>query len=297
MTADETDTQKIVQYATDWMRSRTVNQLVARVDLTAIGREIAEDESARESGRVVFEIVWDWLVDELRREDQTVREFIGEDLSSTIIDVAKSNDPDEDVIRIMFRSPAAEAMFGNVLYEGITEFLSRADIVSKLLDKIPFIGGLKGKVQDNVPEGIPGLVEGQIKQFLGNFSGAACEKGMNFILSPEHVDDVRQVQGEVAEYLLNKPIKDLAPDEAESEEWKQAIWSSIDEQLSKVEETIDRFDRLYDRVSSRPIEDFLPQEPPPTMVRLLASTLDEFLNEQKIETIVERYYEHQMEGA
>lgn len=284
MVNEATETSKIiVERWVDWVRSKEVSDLVSKVDLTSLGREIADDPRHREHARVVYEILWDWGYEELNREERAIGDLIGDELSEELVRFARETDPDEDLARIVFRSPAAEAMFGNVLYEGINEFLSRVDIIGAILDKIPLIGGIKGKVQSNIPDGIGGLVEGRIKQFLGNFSGSACEKALDFVLSPEHIDDVRGVQAEVVRHVINRSVSDFVPDEEQSERWRDAVWAGAVQQLQDVEETVNRLDRFYDEVESVELEECLPEEPPESLVDLLADHVEQFLGVDEAE--------------
>ena len=284
MVNEATETSRvIVERWVNWVRSREVGDLVSKVDLTSLGRELADDPRHREHARFVFDTLWDWGYSELQREDRAVGDLLGDELSEELVRFARETDPDEDLARIVFRSPAAEAMFGNVLYEGINEFLSRVDIIGAILDKIPLIGGIKGKVQSNIPDGIAGLVEGRIKQFLGNFSGSACEKAMNFVLSPEHIDDVRGVQAEVVRHILNRPVRDFLPDEKQSRRWRDAVWAGAIQQLQNVEETVNRLDRFYDEVESVDLKECMAADPPDSLVDLMADHVEQFLGVDEAE--------------
>lgn len=274
--------ETLIEMGVDWLREKKVRDLIKRVDLTAIAREVGEDEKTQESMRVIFEIAWDWVIDEARREDRTIRELLGDEFASHVLRVVSNTDPDEDLARIIFRNPAAENMFGKILYDGITEFLGQADIIGTLLDKLPLIGGIKSKIQNNFPEGVQGIVEGRVKEFLGNFSGAACEKAMNFVLSPEHVDDVQSVQREVVEYYLNREARFFIPDDQHADEWKEAIWSAIEVNLNRVEEIVERSDRLYEDLNDCSVEDVIPESLPPTLAKLLSKQLSEFLSRESV---------------
>lgn len=294
MVNEATETSRvIVERWVDWVRSQQVGELVSKVGLTSLGRELAEDPRHREHARFVYDTLWDWGYYELRREDRAIGDLIGDELSEELVRFAREKDPDEDLARIVFRSPAAEAMFGNVLYEGITEFLSRVDIIGAILDRIPLIGGIKGKVQSNVPDGVAGLVEGRIKQFLGNFSGSACEQAMNFVLSPEHIDDVRGVRVEVVRHLLNRSVGDFLPDEEQSRRWRDAIWAGVIQRLGYVEETVNRIDRLYDEVESVDLKECMPEDPPVSLVDLMADHVEQFLGVVE----AEQWFEQRFAGS
>jgi hypothetical protein len=290
METNEHVTEELIELWRDWVRERSVNDLLARVDLTAIGREVAKDDETHEAAYKLYDLLWDWIRDELAREERTVREVFGSELSGYLIKLVQATEPDEETARILFRSSAAEAMFGRVLYEGITEFLSQVDMIGAILDKVPLIGGIKGKIQDNIPEGTGGLVEGRIKQFLGNFSGAACEKALNFVLSPEHVDDVQAVQAEVVSHLLDQPVNGYVPEEEESERFKQALWAGLEERLNEIDLLMDRLDRFYERISSHSLDEFFPEELPPTVKKVSASVLERFLEEEP----VQKWFSNQM---
>jgi hypothetical protein len=282
MSVQTTENAELVEYGIEWLRSREVGELLDRNEWTTVARGLIEDESVRDRSRYVYNILWDWLYEELQAEERTLREVIGPELSDELVQYAREVELDEETARILFRNPAAEAMFGDVLYEGINEFLSRVDIIGAILDKIPLIGGIKGKVQSNIPDGIAGLVEGRIKQFLGNFSGAACEKGMNVVLSPDHRQDVRMVQAEVVNHYLDRPVREFLPDEERAQRWRDALWAGIEMNLDDLEETLSRVKRFYDEIESVPLERCIAGNPPGSVLELLGSTLGDFLSEERV---------------
>jgi hypothetical protein len=297
MSKDEYKTEELVTLWHNWIRGKSINELVSRVDVTALGREIAKDKQTLERAYQLYDLLWDWTREELEEETRSVRELAGTELSERLVKVAGNTTPDEETARIMFRNPAAEAMFGNVLYEGISEFLSRVDIIGEILDNIPLIGGIKGKIEDNIPQGTQGLVEGRIKKFLGNFSGAACEKGMNVVLSDDHINEVQAVQAEVVEHFLDQPVQDYVPDPHESDEWKTAVWSAVETQLDDVEELMDRLDRFYDDFNAHSLDEFLPEELPKTACTLFASVIEEFLSDESVHQWMESYLEDTEPGS
>ncbi len=287
MTVDASHDRNIIEYGIEWLRSREVGELVNRNEWNSVTRGLIEDEDVRNRTRYVYNILWDWLYKEFRREERSLREVIGPEFSDELVRYAREIELDEETARILFRNPAAKAMFGDVLYEGIDEFLSQVDIIGAILDKIPLIGGIKGKVESNIPEGISGLVEGRIKQFLGNFSGAACQKGMNVVLSSDHREDVRRVQGEVLNHYLDRPISDFLPDDERAREWRDALWSGIEMNLEDLDEMTERARRFYDEIESVPLERCIAGNPPKSVLDLLGSTLGEFLSEQRVEEWLE----------
>lgn len=287
MSVDVASDRKIIDYGIEWLRSREVRELVDRNTWDTLVRDLLEDEDVRDRSRFVYNLLWDWLYEEFRREERSLREVIGPDFSDELVRYAREVDLDEETARILFRNPAAEAMFGDVLYEGINEFLSRVDIIGAILDKIPLIGGIKGKVQGNIPDGISGLVEGRIKQFLGNFSGAACEKGMNVVLSPDHRQEVRMVQAEVLNHYLDRPICDFLPEQERARQWRDALWEGVEMNLDDFDEMIERARRFYEEVETVSLEECIAGNPPESVLNLLGSTLEEFLSENRAEEWLE----------
>ncbi|MFB6344721.1 MAG: hypothetical protein ABEK50_02980 [bacterium] len=288
-TAQTTD---LVEAWLEWVRDQDVNDLISEETLEQLINDAAGDEDLLECAEEGFADLWEWAHGELEREDRTVREVLGLELSEKIITFARENDPSEEAARILFRNPAAETMFGNILYDGISEFLQRVDIISTILDQIPLIGGIKGKIEDNFPQGVQGLAEGRIKKFLGNFSGAAAEKAMNFVLSPEHEEELEQVQADLAEYILDQPVKSYVPDPKQSRQWRKAVWSALRNHLSNPEEITPRLQRLYYDHDNRSIKEFLPDRLPSSLREFFADRAADFLDDTDLEGWFVNYYEH-----
>lgn len=291
MTAGSTDAMDLVDTWLDWVRDQDVGNLIDEDTLETLVRDAAGDETLLAAHEENFTELWEWAHGELEREDRTLREVLGPDLSETIVRFARENDPSEEAARIVFRNTAAETMFGNILYDGITEFLSRVDIISTILDQIPLIGGIKGKIEDNFPKGVQGIAEGRVKQFLGNFSGAAAEKAMNFVLSEEHEEEMAEVQANLAEYILDQPVKSYVPDPKDSRQWREAVWSGLKKHLSSPDEILPRLQRLYYDHEQRKIDEFLPGTLPESVREFAADRLDDFLRETDLEDWFETYYE------
>lgn len=284
------ETTELVTTWLDWARERSVGDVIDPETLETIVVDLAESDEVLRTNESTFAEVWEWLHDEFEREERTVRDVLGPELSEKIVEYARENEPSEEAARILFRNEAAEAMFGNILYDGITEFLSRVDIINTILDKIPLIGGIKGKIQDNFPEGVQGLAEGRVKQFLGNFSGAAAEKAMNFVLSPEHEGDLAEVQANLAEYLIDQPINSYVLDPEKSREWRQAAWAGLKQHLTDPDEILPRLQRLYDEYEQRSVDEFVPETLPDSVRNLMAGTVDRFLRDEDLADWFDRYY-------
>lgn len=293
MTDGKAETTDLVGTWLDWVRDQTVSDFIDEETLETLVDETATDEELLSYHESNFREIWEWVHGELEREDRTIRELIGPDLSEKIVDYARAVDPSEEAARIIFRNPAAKTMFGNILYDGITEFLSRVDIISAILDQIPLIGGIKGKIEDNFPKGVQGMAEGRIKTFLGNFSGAAAEKAMNFVLSPEHEEEMEEVQANLTRYILDQPIKNYIPDPKESRKWREAVWSAVERHLTDPEEITPRLQRLYYDHEDEDVSRFIPDELPGAVREFVAARVDDFLSDTDLKGWFVNYYEHQ----
>lgn len=293
MTNGNAETTDLVETWLDWVRDQRIGELLDEETLETLVEDAATDEELLESSRQNFEDLWEWGHGELEREDRTLRDVLGSDLSRKIVRFARENDPSEEAARILFRNPAAETMFGNILYDGITEFLSRVDIISAILDQIPLIGGIKGKIQDNFPEGVQGMAEGRVKKFLGNFSGAAAEKAMNFVLSPEHEEEMGEVQANLAEYVLDQPVKSYVPDPKQSRQWREAVWSALENHLTDPGELTPRLQRLYYDQEDRRVDELLPDRVPESLRRFFGDKIGDFLGKTDLEGWFVNYYERE----
>ena len=90
MVNEATETSRvIVERWVNWVRSREVGDLVSKVDLTSLGRELADDPRHREHARFVFDTLWDWGYSELQREDRAVGDLLGDELSEELVRFAE----------------------------------------------------------------------------------------------------------------------------------------------------------------------------------------------------------------
>lgn len=206
----------LVRALDGWLRAQTPSGLVQR-----------DDDALWERQRPRFETVWRRGEERLRGESRALRELLDPETAKRIVDGAAKLEPDPEAVRTFLRSPAVEAMLGEVLYNGISEFLKRADLLGRVVDKLPVLGGIRRRVTAAFKDEVEGRLEGQIKGFLGSFSGRAVDRMIQHVLADEHKDGFAEARRRVADHLLDRPVRSLVPDAETTDAWRDAVWAGF----------------------------------------------------------------------
>lgn len=225
----ESGNERLVGRFDAWVRTETLAGLLPREELQALLEEAGRDDAAWERARPHFERLWARGEEWLRAEQRPLEALLSPEARARLLDAAAAAEPDPEAVRAFLRSPAIEAMLGAVLYEGINEFLRRADLLGNMLNQLPVIGGIRRRVMDLFKEEVETRLGGQIKGFLGGFSGRAVEKMIGYVLSEEHRPGFREARRRLAEHLLRRPVTSLVPDPATSLRWRDAAWEGLRE--------------------------------------------------------------------
>lgn len=212
-----------------WLRERRVPELVSRDEATKLIEELRKDDAFWTRFRPRFERAWARAEERARAERRPLRELLSPDAQKRLLDAAEGLDPDPEAVRTFLRSPAIETMLGSVLYTGIFEFIKKVDLLGNLINKLPVIGPIRKRVMAAFSEEVELRLEGQIKAFLGGFSGLAVERMIQFVLSDENRDGFRKARRRLAEHLLQRPLASLLPDVATTDRWRDAAWSGLRE--------------------------------------------------------------------
>lgn len=227
--APTSETARQVQRFDAWLRTQTLEALLPRAELQALLEEAGGDDAAWQRTRPHFERLWTRADELLRAEQRPLEALLSPEARTQLLDAAAAAEPDPEAVRAFLRSPAIEAMLGAVLYEGINEFLRRADLLGNMLNQLPVIGGIRRRVMDLFKEEVETRLGGQIKGFLGGFSGRAVEKMIGYVLSEEHRPGFREARRRLAEHLLRRPVTSLVPDAQSSLRWRDAAWEALRE--------------------------------------------------------------------
>ena len=217
----------LVRALDGWLRAQTPSGLVQRDEVADLLQQVRDDDALWERQRPRFETVWRRGEERLRGESRALRELLDPETAKRIVDGAAKLEPDPEAVRTFLRSPAVEAMLGEVLYNGISEFLKRADLLGRVVDKLPVLGGIRRRVTAAFKDEVEGRLEGQIKGFLGSFSGRAVDRMIQHVLADEHKDGFAEARRRVADHLLDRPVRSLVPDAETTDAWRDAVWAGF----------------------------------------------------------------------
>jgi hypothetical protein len=212
-----------------WLRGQTLSSLVPREAILALSAELEGDDAWWDLQRVRFDKAWARSEARLRGEERSLGEVIGKAGSERVVSLAESLDPDPEAVRTFLRSPAIESMLGEVLYQGIFEFIKKVDLVGRVVNKLPVLGGIRRKILAAFREEIENRLESQIKGFLGGFSGLAVERMIQFVLSDENRQGMGKARRRLAEHMLERPVKTLVPDAEAVARSRENTWKAIRE--------------------------------------------------------------------
>lgn len=223
----DTTTRRFLDALDAWLRGQRVQDLVGRDELAEVLRELREDEAFWTRARPEFEAAWARVEARLRAEDRAIRDLIADEAYQRVLDLVEAIEPDPEAVRAFLRSPAVEQSLGQVLYTGIYEFMRKADLLGKVVDRLPVIGPIRKKVMGVLKDELEPLLEGQIKGFLGGFSGHAVERLIQHVLAPEHRDGFRAARRRLAEHVMQRPVRTLLPDPAATARLRDGAWQAL----------------------------------------------------------------------
>lgn len=221
--------QSFVTAYDSWLRTQTVSSLVPREALLALSAELEGDDAWWDRQRVRFDKAWARGEARLRGEVRPLREVLGEAASERVASIAEALDPDPEAVRTFLRSPAIETMLGEVLYQGIFEFIQKVDLVGRVVNKLPVLGGIRRRIMAAFREEIENRLESQIKGFLGGFSGLAVERMISFVLSDENRQGMGKARRRLAEHILERPVNTLVPAPESLARSRESTWKALRE--------------------------------------------------------------------
>ncbi len=212
-----------------WLREQPAATLVSREEAARLVADLRGDDAFWARVRPNFDRAWARAEERLRGERRALREVLSPDAQARLLDAAEAMEPDPEAVRTFLRTPAIETMLGSILYAGIFEFIKKVDLLGNLINKLPVIGPIRKRVMAAFAEEVELRLEGQIKAFLGTFSGLAVERMIQFVLSDENREGFRKARRRLAEHLLQRPVASLLPDAATSARWRDAAWRTLRE--------------------------------------------------------------------
>lgn len=222
----------------DWLRGQPMAQVVPRERLRSTIDELRGDDAFWEEMRPRYERAWAEGEAKLRAEQRPAREVLSPATCERILEGLERLDPDPEVAKAFLRSPAVESTLGEVLYHGITEFLAKADLIGRVVNKLPVLGPIRKKVMAVFKDEFEGRLEGQVKGFLGQFSGKAVDRLIQQVLSEENRPGFRAARRKVGEHLLERPLASLIPAPEQTDRLRDELWKGLRQAALKNEDEL-----------------------------------------------------------
>lgn len=256
-----------------WLRGRTLAELVSEDEVHDLLESVRADDAHWERQRPRYDKVWTHVEERLRGESRPLRELLHPKTSERIVGMLAALEPDPEAVRTFLRSPAIESMLGEILYNGISEFLKRADLLGRVVDKLPVLGGIRRRVTAAFKDEVEGRLESQIKSFLGSFSGRAVDRMIQYVLSDENKAGFTEARKRVVDHLLDRPVRSLVPDPEASDRMREQLWESLRKSPPKQREQIAK---AYEAFGGEPLETWV-FETSDGLKELLGRGLERFL--------------------
>lgn len=210
-----------------WLQAQPLEDLVPRDEVDALIQESRDDDALWTELRPRFDKVWDWVETRLRDESRPLSEVLSPEASERFLSGLERVEPDPDAVRAFLRSPAVEEMLGEVLYHGISEFIRKADLIGRVVNRLPVLGPIRKKVMAIFKDEFEGRLEGQIKGFLGSFSGLAVDRMIEHVLSEKNRPGFSAARRKVGEHLLGRPVQSLLPAAEATAEAREQLWGGV----------------------------------------------------------------------
>ena len=152
-----------------WIRQQAITDVLSRKQAATLLEELRNDRRFWAQQRRQFTRVWTSIVEGLRQETRPLSAVLGESTSSRLLDAFEEMDQEPEMVDAVVRSEVVEKMLGYVLYEGILEFIERADLLGNLVKGLPVIGPLRVQMAATVRGQFESLLGDQLVTFLGQY--------------------------------------------------------------------------------------------------------------------------------
>lgn len=245
----------LVEQLESWLGQQRAADLITADEIETLAAEIRADEAYWSALKPRFDNAWARVEAHLRKEDRPLEEILADPMVEQVIEAAGDVEPDIDAVGVFLRSPAVEAMLGDLLYTGISEFMRRADLIGAVIDKLPVIGSIRKKILSTVADEIERRLESQIKGFLGGFSGMAVESTIQFIFRQENRAAFRSAQRQLMKHVLARPLNTLLPDAEMTRSMRDSVWASLPAAALKNEREI--IDLAFEVAGEEPLAGWL----------------------------------------
>ena len=240
-----------------WLRSQTISSVLPKDQAKALLVDLRDDRRFWAQQRRQFATLWVSIEEGMRSETRPLATVLGPATSARLLDAVDAMDDDPALVNTVLRSEVVERMIGHVLYEGIFEFVQRADLLGNLVNTMPVIGPIRVQMLKAARSQLDTILGAQLAKFLGEYTASAAESAVEFILAEDTAELRQKAKRKACEKLLAKPINELIElGDLEMALLRDAVWSAVQEFRLPNEDQL--LDRLYDEFGHQPFTILLP---------------------------------------
>lgn len=222
---DEVTTARLIAVWKEWVEGQPLATLLPKDKVVEALRRVAAEATGRAEVAPRIEKAFDAAYERLRASDKSVADLLGPAATERLIDAAGDLEPDERAVKAVFEERAVGDLLGSVLYDGISEFMKKANQITDLVPGMAaakklaggvggFLGalggGLAGSIAGGVREDLEKKLEAQVRGFLQGFGKVAVDRAVRFATSDANRKLFREMRRNLARKALAMPLRDLA---------------------------------------------------------------------------------------
>jgi len=240
-----------------WLRGQSVSSVLSRRQASSLLEELRSDRRFWAQQRRQFARVWTAIEEGLGQETRPLEEVLGPDTSARLIDALEQMDEQPGAVNAVIRSEVMEKLLGHVLYEGIFEFVQRADLLGNMVNNLPVVGPLRVQFMKAARAQFTLVLGEQLSAFLGEYSSSAAEQAAGYVLNESNRPTFRAARRKLGSKLLATPINELVGlNKLEMAILRDTVWSAVQEFRLPNEESL--LDALYLEFGDEPFAILLP---------------------------------------
>jgi len=240
-----------------WLREQTIASVLPKEQAKELLTDLRDDRRFWAQQRRQFATLWVSVEEGMRNEERPLGTVLGPVTSERLLDAVEAMDDDPALVNSILRSEIVEKMIGHILYEGIFEFIQRADLLGNIFNTLPIIGAIRMQMLKTARQQLDVLLGAQLSKFLGEYTASAAESAASFLISEDTASARRKAKRRAAEKLLAKPIHELVEvSDLEMALVRDAVWSAVQE--FRLPNEAQLVDRLYGEFGEQPFDILLP---------------------------------------
>jgi hypothetical protein len=264
-----------------WICDEPFENIVPKQGVALAISELQKNDQFWDANKNLYEKWWLQFDETSRAETRPLKEILGnEAVNNLLIAVEDADVYDPVVVRSFLQNPAFETMIGDILYEGIFEFIKRVDIIGNIVNGLPIIGPIREGIMKEFKKQLDKTLGGQVTTFLKSFSRIGVERMIEFVLSPKNRNSLQKANRAVVASLLEKPFASIVPDKAMALVMRDRLWLFLRESPTAESKSI--VDLIYEQIGSTKIIDFADAaellDAMPTARRIMQRNIGRFLD-------------------